>query len=78
MNSTDYDATRRQSREGSRRTDGVSLVAAVILLAIAVIGIGRQTWWLIPNLLPWAAAGIAALIGLGLIVSSLPGRRRGR
>jgi hypothetical protein len=59
----------------SRRTDLISLVIAVILLVIAGIGIGGQTWWLIPNLLPWIIAGIAALVGLGLIVSSLPGRR---
>jgi hypothetical protein len=74
MNSTENDATRRQRRTG--RTDVISLVVAAILLVIAAIGIGKQTWWLIPNLLPWAAAGVAALIGLGLIVSSLPGRRR--
>jgi hypothetical protein len=59
----------------SRRTDLISLVIAVILLVIAGIGIGGQTWWLIPNLLPWIIAGVAALVGLGLIVSSLPGRR---
>jgi hypothetical protein len=62
----------------SRRTDLISLVIAVILLVIAGIGIGGQTWWLIPNLLPWIIAGIAALVGLGLIVSSLPGRRNHR
>jgi hypothetical protein len=59
----------------SRRTDLISLVIAAILLVIAGIGIGGQTWWLIPNLLPWIIAGVAALVGLGLIVSSLPGRR---
>lgn len=76
--SNDYDATRRQSRANAGRTDVISLVVAAILLVIAAIGIGRQTWWLIPNLLPWAAAGVAALVGLGLIASSLPGRRRER
>ena len=59
----------------SRRTDLISLVIAAILLVIAGIGIGGQTRWLIPNLLPWIIAGVAALVGLGLIVSSLPGRR---
>jgi NhaP-type Na+/H+ or K+/H+ antiporter len=76
--SNDYDATRRQSRENAGRTDVISLVVAAILMVIAAIGIGRQTWWLIPNLRPWAAAGVAALVGLGLIASSLPGRQRGR
>lgn len=78
MNDTEYDAGRRAHRPHAGRPDPISLVVAVILLAIAAIGIGSQTWWLIPNLLPWAAAGVAALVGLGLIVSSLPGRRRGR
>jgi hypothetical protein len=59
----------------ARRTDLISLVIAASLLVIAGIGIGGQTWWLIPNLLPWIIAGVAALVGLGLIVSSLPGRR---
>lgn len=71
MNRSEYDDIRRP-----RRTDTIGLVLAVILLAIAAIGIGGDTWWLIPNLLPWAAAGVAALVGLGLVASSLPGRRR--
>ncbi len=75
MNSNQNDASRRQRRTG--RTDAIGLVVAAILLVIAAIGIGKQTWWLIPSLLPWAVAGVAALVGLGLIASSLPGRRRG-
>lgn len=58
------------------RTDLISIVFAVILLVIAGIGVGGQTWWLIPNLMPWVIAGVAAMVGLGLIISSLPGRRR--
>ncbi|MEO7124632.1 MAG: hypothetical protein ABI382_08425 [Nakamurella sp.] len=67
------------STGGKRRsTDIVALIAAFVLLAIAAIGISGDTWWLIPHLLPWAAAGVVALTGLGLIVSSLPRRGRSR
>lgn len=59
-----------------RRVDIISLVVAIVLLAVAAIGIGGDTWWLIPNLLPWLIAGAAAAVGLGLIASSLPWRRR--
>lgn len=65
--------------KGARRRSGrdtLSLVAAAVLLVIAVAGIGGAHWWLVPHLMPWLAAGVAALIGVGLIVGSLPRRSR--
>lgn len=59
-----------------RPIDIVALLVAFALLAIAAIGISGTTRWVIPNLLPWAGAGVVALVGLGLILSSLPHRRR--
>lgn len=59
-----------------RGIDLMALVIALVLIAVAAIGIGGDTWWLIPNLLPWALAGVAALIGVGLIVSTLPRRNK--
>lgn len=59
-----------------RPIDIVALLAAFALLAIAAIGISGSTRWVIPHLLPWAGAGVVALVGLGLILSSLPRRRR--
>lgn len=61
-----------------RRADGIGLGFAALFLVIAVSGIGGGTWWLIPGLLPWLAAGVATAIGLGLIASSLPRRGAGR
>lgn len=63
------DSTRRHGRR-----DTIGLVIAVLFLIVAASGIGGATWWLVPHLLPWIAAGAAALVGLGLIVSSLPRR----
>lgn len=59
-----------------RRTDAVGLVFGVLFLAIAVVGILGTAWWLAPHLGPWVLAGVIALVGLAMIVSALPGRRR--
>lgn len=59
------------------RIDLTALILALLLLGVAAIGLSGETWWLIPNLMPWLIAGAVALVGLGLIVSTLPRRHRG-
>lgn len=76
MNDHDDPTARSESGSASRRLDLTTLILALVLLGVALIGLSGQTWWLIPNLMPWLIAGAVALIGLGLIVSTLPRRRR--
>ena len=59
-----------------RRVDIGSLITAIALGLVAVIGISGDTWWLVPHLLPWTIATVVAIVGLGLILSTLPRRRR--
>lgn len=69
-------APRRGRTAGGRRgADAVSLVFGVLFLAVAGIGILGTAWWLAPNLGPWVAAGVIAIVGLALIASALPRRR---
>lgn len=58
-----------------RRVDVGLLITALAMGVIAAIGISGDSWWLVPNLLPWTVAGVIAIIGLGLIISTLPRRR---
>lgn len=60
------------------RTDTVGLVFGVLFLAAAGMGVAGTAWWLAPGLGPWTAAGVVALVGLAMILSAVPGRRRRR
>lgn len=71
----------RASRSGggagpSRGPDAVSLVFGLLFLAVAGLGAIGTAWWLVPGLGPWTAAGVVAVIGLVMIISAIPGRRR--
>lgn len=64
----------------SRRRDvkPVGLVLALVFLAVASIGFTGDPWWLFTTAAIWTAAAAVALIGVLLLVSALPGRRRRR
>ncbi len=50
---------------------------AALFLAVASMGLTGNTWWLLTGSWEWIAAGVVAAIGLVLVATSLPGRRRG-
>jgi membrane protein YdbS with pleckstrin-like domain len=51
--------------------DVVGLVLGMIFLVIAAVGFTGNLWWLSANI-AWIAAGAVALIGVALLVSTLP------
>jgi hypothetical protein len=58
------------------RVNVVGVVLAVVFLVIASVGLTGNPWWLLAADAKWIIAGVIALIGLGLLVTALPGRRR--
>jgi hypothetical protein len=53
------------------------LVMSLVFLAVASVGFTGDPFWLLNNGTKWMIAAVVALIGMGMLVSSLP-RRRGR
>lgn len=69
----------RGSDGGRRRVSITGIVLAVVFLAVAAVGLSGDPFWLLSHGILWAAAGALALLGLGLLASTLPGiRSRGR
>ncbi len=64
----------RIARPARRRLPGV--LVAFVFLTIATMGITGDPFWLLNQGTPWVAAGVLALLGLGLIGSTLPGLRK--
>lgn len=61
-----------------RRVDPLGLVMALLFLLVASVGLSGNTWWLLSGNWTWMAAGAVAVVGLAMVVSSIPGRRSGR
>ena len=59
-----------------RRVSVVGVILALIFLAVASVGLTNNPFWLLNEGTKWIAAGALALIGLGLLASTLPGMRR--
>jgi len=51
------------------------LVLSLVFLAVASAGFSGDPFWLLNDGTKWMVAGVVALIGMGMLVSSLP---RGR
>lgn len=49
---------------------------SLVFLTIASAGLSSDPWWLLNSAAKWIAVGIIALIGLGLVATALPGRKR--
>lgn len=58
----------------TRRIDVVGVVLSLVLLTVASVGLTGDPWWFLQSAVKWMVAGAIALIGLGLLVSSLPRR----
>lgn len=71
-------ADQQQVAASRRDIKPVGLVLALVFLAVASIGFTGDPWWLFTTAAIWTAAAAVALIGVLLLVSALPGRRRRR
>lgn len=58
------------------RVNVFGVVMALIFLTVAVSGLTGNVHWLTSSGSKWLVAGLIALIGIGLLLSALPGRRR--
>lgn len=63
-------------RKGARRpVDTFGVLIGVVFLAVAAIGLTGHFWWRLDGNVKWIAAGVAAAVGIGMVLSTLPGRR---
>lgn len=71
------DSIRRGNRAPARRqVNVIGVVMSLVFLVVASIGLTGNPWWLIDSAAKWIVAGAIALVGLGLLATALPGRRR--
>jgi putative Mn2+ efflux pump MntP len=59
-----------------RRVSFSGIIFALVFLAIASIGVSGDPFWLLNEGTKWIAAGVLALIGIGLVVTTLPRMRK--
>lgn len=59
-----------------RRVSITGIILALVFLAIASVGWTGDPFWLLNEGTKWVAAGVLALIGLGLVATTLPGMRK--
>lgn len=62
--------------EPRRRVSFSGILFALVFLGIASIGLTGDPFWLLSEGTKWIAAGVLGLIGLGLLVTTLPGLRK--
>lgn len=58
------------------RVNVIGVVMSLVFLIVASVGLTGNPWWLLDPGAKWLVAGVIALIGLGLVTSALPRRRR--
>ena len=61
-----------------RRISWIGVIIAAVFLGIASVGFTGDPFWLFNQATKWIAAAVLALIGLGLLATTLPGSRRRR
>lgn len=59
-----------------RRVSIIGLFFSLVFLAVASVGFTGDPWWLLNEATKWVIAGVVALVGIGLLVTALPGRNR--
>ncbi|WP_157970607.1 hypothetical protein [Nakamurella deserti] len=58
------------------RVSITGIVMALVFLAVATVGFTGNPFWLLDEGTKWVVAGLLALVGLGLVASTVPGIRR--
>jgi hypothetical protein len=74
-NVSDDRAAAGSSGRGAGRRRGVDpfgLIIGFLLLVVAAVGFSGNPFWLLSANIAWIAAGAAAILGVGLVASTLP------
>jgi hypothetical protein len=58
------------------RVSVTGVVLALVFLTIAAAGFTGDPFWLLNQGTKWVVAGVLAVVGLGLVASTLPAARR--
>jgi hypothetical protein len=62
---------------GRRRgVNWIGLLFSLAFLAVASVGFTGNPFWLFTEWTKWLFAGIVAAVGIGLLLTALPGRGR--
>ncbi len=61
-----------------RRVSVVNIMFAFIFLTIASVGLTGDPWWLLNQGTKWVVVAVLAMIGLALVLTTLPGNRKQR
>ncbi|MET3804846.1 presenilin-like A22 family membrane protease [Nakamurella sp. UYEF19] len=64
------------TRGPARRINVIGVVMSLVFLTVASVGLTGNPWWLVDSAAKWIIAGAIAIVGLGLLATALPGRRR--
>jgi len=59
-----------------RGVNWIGLLFALAFLSIASVGFRGDPWWLFTEATKWVVAGVVAAVGIGLLLTALPGRGR--
>jgi len=65
-----------QTRPDRRHVSVIGLLFSLIFLAVASVGFTGDPWWLFTEATKWVIAGVVALVGVSLLITALPGKRK--
>lgn len=69
------------SNGDQRNRTGVNIIGllfGLLFLVVAIAGFTGEPWWLFTVGAKWCFAGLAAVFGIVLLLTALPGRRGGQ
>ena len=69
-------STGGSTRTRKGRVNVIGLLFSLVFLAVASVGFTGDPWWLLNEATKWVVAGLVALVGIGLLITALPGRNR--
>jgi len=69
------ECTGRADRSG---VNWPALLASLVFLAVASVGFSGDPWWLLNAGVTWMIAGVVAVIGVGMVVSTIPKLKPGK
>jgi hypothetical protein len=58
------------------RVNPIGVFFALAFLAVASVGFSGDPWWLFNSATKWVIAGAVAVLGISLLATALPGRKR--